>query len=210
MRLLSCLLLLTLLGGCDLFKPATPESPDKGGPPVPTDYTTPELVLETIRLAVEAKGGANAGDAYINAFADSTPPPAGRLDGHFFRAFVTIDVWNSIPVENRVDWTYYNEQFFYARLIAISNDPYRMTWSPDEPHPDEVRNDVTILHRKYRIETVPEGTAQPIVVAAGYADLYLYPVADAVNLWVIGRWEDRVDPDVDPLIPTYGKRRLGS
>jgi hypothetical protein len=208
MRRLAVLgLLLAGLAGCDLFKPATPEPPDKGGPPVPANYSAPDSVLETIRLAIEAKGGANAGDAYINAFADSTPT---GTDGHFFRAFVSNDILLTFPPDRRVDWTFYKEQFFYAHLIAISNDPYKATWSPDDLHADEIGTDLTILHRKYRIETVPKGGAQPIVIAAGYADLYFYPVPTAVNEWVIGRWDDRVDPEEDPLHQTYGQRRLGS
>lgn len=195
-------LLLVTLAGCDVFKPATPEPPPPD--PVPTDYSSPEDALTTIRFAVEAKGRVNAATAYEDAFGDSAATTSGG-DGRGFWAFVEEAVLARFPRPGPTNFG--EERQFYSKLILVSAEPYGMIWSPDQIHPDTPGDDDQVLHRIYRIETAP-ASGDPIVVARGIADLYFHKVLNT-NRWVIVRWDDRVDPD-HSSDNTLGILRLGS
>jgi hypothetical protein len=199
------LLLLAGVAGCDLFKPADPELPQGGAPPILIDYGSPEGVLKTVRLAIQAKGIANAAVAYSGAFADSEPLPG---DGHEFRAFVSPEILSRLPENVDPQWSFDKEQNFYGLLINKQTQPYAMRWLKDDPHPDDTSaDDQVTLHRKYLIQTLPPAGVQSVVVVRGIADLYLSKVPTAANRWVIYRWEDRVDPDTTAA-QTYGELRL--
>jgi hypothetical protein len=206
MRRLALLLLLAVLPGCDLFKPATPESPTSNV--LLTNFMDPDSVLATLRRAIVAKGQANSTAAYALAFADSVRQDQSLLDGIEFRAFVSAEIRQRFPADFVVteNWTSDREQLFYSQLIRVSNAPYVMRWTRDDAHPDEQpAEDRVILHRKYLVQTA---TADSFAVAQGIADLYFFLLPSGSTRWVIYRWDDRVNPDAPLASQTYGERRL--
>lgn len=210
MRVLLPIALLALVAGCGLFDPVSPEPPGQNRP-VPTNYSHPDSVLNTIDLAIEAKGSTNASSAYTRAFADSDGASADGVD---FHAFVSDEILEqfcnpSTPqCATARDWDFDQEQVFYGSLIRLYDYAYSVEFSKDDTTPDEPGDDLWVLHRKYLIRAHP--TSGAIVVATGIADLYFVKAASSVNRWVIQRWEDRRDPNTDSSLPTWGERRVRS
>jgi hypothetical protein len=83
-----------------------------------------------------------------------------------------------------------------------------MTWDIEQPNHDDYG--AGTLHRHYEILAVGQDGAVAEIIAKGYADLVF--VQNSASNWVIVRWDDRSDPDVDPLLTqkTWGLRRLES
>jgi len=210
MRVTVLVLGLALCAGCGLFDPTSPEPPGQNRP-VPTNYSHPDSALNTIDLAVEAKGSTNAASAYTRAFADSDGVSADGVD---FHAFVSNEILEQFcnpftpRCETATHWDFDQEAIFYGSLIRLYDYPFSVEFTKDDPNPDEPGDDLWILHRKYVIRAHP--TSGPIVVATGFADLYFVKAASSVNRWVIHRWEDRRDPNADSSLPTWGERRVRS
>jgi hypothetical protein len=200
-------LLAALLTGCDLFKPASPES-GGGGAALLTDYSAPDSCLRYMQVGIERKD--NIGQAaYLGALADTTK------DGVGFHAFFDPAVWNAYTGIKPADWDLDHETQFLPVFIRVTGDPYEMSWLPDEfhPHDDEVDQDHRILHRRYEVRALRQSTADTLLIAVGYADLYFARISAA--RWALTRWLDRVDPAVgaqpaDPLQQTFGSRRLNA
>jgi hypothetical protein len=197
-----------LLAGCNLFKPASPEIGGSGATLL-TDYSLPDSCLRYMQVGIERKD--NAGQvAYIGALADST------RDGVGFHAFFDLAVWNAYKGAGGTppaDWDLQHESDqFFPTFIRLYSDPYEMKWLPDEFNPHDVDNgDSRILHRRYEVRAVRQSTADTLLIAVGYADLYFSRIS--ASRWALTRWEDRVAPDVgvqpaDPVQQTIGSRRL--
>jgi hypothetical protein len=202
-----------LLGsGCDYFKPAKPEAPSDSNNIVP-DYTSVEATLQTIQSAVEAKGQRAGDAAFRGAFADSTAPSTPAC--HFFFSVQDAAAWTSQLQTVPTDWTLRDEAPFFnvgpRSLVNLRDDPYAMSWEPEDSNPDDLGATVSTLHRRYKIYAVGNDGSVAEIIAKGYADLVL--VLDANNNWVITRWNDRIDPEVDAsglIQKTWGLRRLES
>ncbi len=189
---------------CNLFEPATPEPPS--GSAITPDYTEPDNVLETIAKAVEDKAQRNGQTVYIRAFGDTT------LDGRGFHAFFdpasVVRSGRTVPD----DWDTAREGNFYAKFVAlplVSTAAYEMSWDPDPDAQNDVIDEAAgtaLLHRMYQVTALLE--TEEIVIAYGFADLYLVRVTS--DRWVIVRWDDREGPDPmpNPEAITLGQRRL--
>ena len=199
-------LLAVLVAGCDLFKPASPEMGGGGSTLLPS-YATPESCLRYMQIGIERKD--NVGQsAYLGALADTT------TDGQGFHAFFDPAVWNAYDGIRPADWDLSHEAQFLPVFIRSFGDPYEMRWLPDEVHPhDDDLGDHMILHRRYEVRALRQSTADTLLIAVGYADLYFAKISAA--RWALTRWQDRVDPAVgaqpaDPDQQTFGSRRLNA
>ena len=198
-------------GGCNYFRPAT--APGTSAPPVPQDYSQPDATLETIRLAVEAKGQSGAAEAYVGAFADST---ANEIPGyHQFFWPEDAAAWKAANKTVPSDWNLKLERLFYnysqRSLVNLRPEPYQMIWEPDPDNSDRQDVNPSILHRRYTLLAIGATGEAAEVIARGFADLTLHHAGN--GNWYITRWEDRPDPVlVDPKLPqvTWGQRRLES
>ena len=199
-------LLAVLVAGCDLFKPASPEVGGGGSTLLPS-YATPESCLRYMQIGIERKD--NVGQsAYLGAMADTT------TDGQGFHAFFDPAVWNAYDGIRPADWDLSHEAQFLSVFIRSYGDPYEMEWLEDEvhPHDDDLGNQM-ILHRRYKVRALRQSTADTLLIAVGYADLYFTRISAA--RWALYRWQDRVDPAVgaqpaDPDQQTFGSRRLNA
>jgi hypothetical protein len=204
---LALVLLAGLLPGCNLFKPAEPET-GGGGSAIIANYSTPDSCLFYMRLGIEAKGS-NGQEAYLGALADTTQDAVG------FHAFFDPAVWSAYTGPKPQDWDLDHERQFYGAFVQVRPDPYVMQWLVDEYHPHDeiVDDDHHILHRQYLVHALVEETGESLLIAVGYADLYFTRVS--ASRWALTRWDDRVDPEVgaqpeDPLQQTFGMRRLSA
>jgi hypothetical protein len=194
-------------GGCDYFRPATPEPPSTEEP-VATDYRTPEATLETIRLALEAKALRGGTTAYSGAFAEE--PAAGSPEPGFEHIFYPAELalWRQETGRNDTpDWSQSLETTFYIHLVDLRQEPYVMIWGPDPEHPEDIDNG--LVNRRYEVRAYTDETTYTYV-ARGYAHLTLYQRPRDGN-WVITRWEDHPDPEADPQDHeqiSLGRRRL--
>ncbi len=198
-----------LAGGCDYFKPATPEAP-QSGEVVNIDLSSPDQTLETLRQAVEAKGLKSGDVAYRACFADSTTTTTPAFHAFFWPE--DANTWTSQGKLLPTDWTLRDEGPFYnvgpRALVNLRDEDYSMSWDVEKP--DEFGPGSATLHRHYLV--VANGTAGVAeIIAKGYADLVLVQQSSTGN-WVITQWQDRADPNVDPVLPqkTWGLRRLES
>jgi len=199
-------LLGALLAGCDLFKPATPET-GGGGASLIANYSTPDSCLRYIEVGIERKDAVGQ-TAYLGALADS-----GKGDGVGFHAFFDPVVWNAYTGFKPADWNLDYETQFLPLFIQKYADPYQVTWLPDvyHPHDDEIDADHMILHRRYEVRALRQVTGDTLLIAVGYADLYFTRIT--TSRWAMVRWEDRVDPNVgaepaNPVQRCFGYRRL--
>jgi hypothetical protein len=197
---LVLVLLAVLAAGCDLFKPATPET-GGGGVALIANYAKPESCLYYMRVGIERKDPLGQ-TVYLGALADSLGG-----DGVGFHAFFDQVVWNAYQGNKPDDWNLDYETQFLPLFIQRYTAPYAMKWLPDVYHPHDVTDDPDhqILHRRYEVR------AGALLIAVGYADLYFTRIS--TSRWALVRWEDRLDTDVgadpkDPLQRTFGYRRL--
>lgn len=202
--LLALAALALAVAGCDLFKPAHPES-GGGGVQILANYADPESSLKYMQIGIEAKN--NAGQAaYTGALADTTQ------DGRGFHAFFDQADWFATTGSKPADWNWGYENQFYLTFTTHRTDPYQMRWLLDDQHPDEEPDpDHRILHRRYQVFALLQNNPTPLVIAVGYADLWFAKVS--ASRWVLTRWDDRRDPTVDyisgdPEARTFGWRRL--
>jgi hypothetical protein len=201
-------LLAVLGGGCDLFKPATPEVAG-GGPTLLASYATPESCLRYMQVGIERKDDVGKG-AYLGALADSTTALLG------FHAFFDPAVWNAYDGIRPADWNLDYEAQFLSLYFSLRPNPYEMKWLPDEVHPYDYlspEGDRMILHRRYEVRALQPSPADPLLITVGYADLYFARIS--ASRWALYRWEDRVDPDIgaQPTVDdyrTFGYRRLNA
>jgi len=188
---LTSLVLLLLLAGCDMFRPALPELGGTGISII-ANYSSPDSCLRYMKLGIEAK--AQGQELYISALADTS---VDKLAG--FRA------WFDPAVERlftfRPDaWLLANERDFFSDFVTKRNYPYLMEWQPDSLNSDD-RADrgggaYAVLHRHYQVFSI-EPTQQgqdSLLIAVGYADLYFIRISP--SRWALRRWDDRVDPAV--------------
>jgi hypothetical protein len=199
-------LLAVLVAGCDLFKPASPEVGGGGFTLLPS-YATPESCLRYMQIGIERKD--NVGQvAYLGALADTT------TDGLGFHAFFDPAVLNAYTGIPPTDWDLRHEAQFLSVFIRSFGDPYEMRWLSDEVHPhDDDFGDHMILHRRYEVRALRQSTADTLLIAVGYADLYFARISAA--RWALYLWQDRVDPAVgaQPAVDdqrTFGYRRLNA
>jgi hypothetical protein len=196
-----------LLAGCDLFKPAIPDSPTTSG--LHVSYGSPDQTLDAVAKGVQAKGGGQA--AYTQAFADST------VDGAPYYATFDPEVVRRYESTGRrvPTWNIGLEQDFFLRLAGLRNESYSMQWTHDDDLLTDERGDQTAkLYRRYRIFAIAsDGTAVGLV-ALGLADLSFQKTAP--GRWALVRWDDHVD--LNPITNvgsddrynlTMGARRLG-
>jgi hypothetical protein len=203
-------LLAVLVAGCDLFKPATPEVGVAGVALIPS-YAVAESCLRYMQVGIERKDVAGQ-DAYLGALADTT------TDGIGFHAFFDEADWRAYTgAEKPADWDLRHEAQFLPVFIRSYGDPYEMKWLQDEVHPyddDPPDPDHRILHRRYEVRALRQRTADTLLIAVGYADLYFARIS--ASRWALYRWQDRVDPAVeaqqpkDPDQQTFGSRRLNA
>ncbi|HYM81175.1 MAG TPA: hypothetical protein VEY91_07155 [Candidatus Limnocylindria bacterium] len=202
---------LTLTGlsaGCDgLFRPAVPEQAEDGTL-IQRDYSDPDATLNTLKLAIEAKGLNGGNEAYLDGFADEL------RHGRAFRAFFDpadsaqrVQSGGTVPA-----WVLQNEQTFYSSFINYRTaDKYRMTWEVDVENPrDDFGDTEATIHRKYTVVAESLDGSQTLVIAVGFADLLFYRSSGE---WVINRWIDRIDLSIvvtpeQPEQRTLGHRRL--
>jgi hypothetical protein len=185
-----------LSAGCGLFHPTDPEPPSGGV--VQTNYTDPDATLSTIGRAVNDKGATNGVTAYLDAF--SSP----SLDGIDFDAIHLPSVVQALQGTVTIPdpWTHALESSFYARLIAIDNTAYAMTWAVDLRFSGEdVDNaDSAVRNRIYTIQS------ESATVAKGYAKLTFQ--RSSSGRWVITLWEERdLEAGDDPDL-TFSTLRL--
>jgi hypothetical protein len=187
------LLALLLLGGCNLFQPRTPEPPSHGG--IVPNYSTPDLTLETMAQAIEAKAAGNSLEAYIGALADSVA--AG--DAQTFIAFFDPNVVSALGQTPPPIWGPALERQLFTHLPDLSGNRYNFAWLEDiqNPNDEDPAPNVKILHRQYLLTATPEGSNNPETLATGYADL-TFIMSRTNSHWVISRWQDRFDPAVGP------------
>ena len=195
--------------GCGLFKPATPEAGVGGAVMIP-DYSVAESCLHYMQVGIERKDVPGQ-DAYLGALADTT------TDGIGFHAFFDEEVWRAYAgADKPADWDLRHEAQFLSVFLRSYGDPYEMKWLQDEVHPyDDTPPDVDhrILHRRYEVRALRQRTADTLLIAVGYADLYFARIS--ASRWVLYRWQDRLDHVVgaqpkDPDQQTFGSRRLNA
>ncbi len=193
----ALLLVLALPLGCvNPFKPADPEI-GGGGIPVAENFRTPEGLLATIELAIEAKSASGA-SAYLNAFADSTV--AGD---RAFRAFYDPAVrvgWEGGSLTAPEPWDLSLERGLHTSLAGIrQQDSYDFRWNKDNTLVgDEFPAGADTGHVQWKYLLFSKSPAsgsdtQGEIIAIGYCDLSLQLKN---SRWSIFRWVDRVDPAV--------------
>ena len=176
--------------GCGLFKPATPEAGVGGAVMIP-DYSVAESCLHYMQVGIERKDVPGQ-DAYLGALADTT------TDGIGFHAFFDEEVWRAYAgADKPADWDLRHEAQFLSVFLRSYGDPYEMKW----------------LHRRYEVRALRQRTADTLLIAVGYADLYFARIS--ASRWVLYRWQDRLDHVVgaqpkDPDQQTFGSRRLNA
>lgn len=202
-RTLALLALGLLAAGCvNPFRPATPDRPS--GTSVFEDFSTPEQVLATIKLAIAA--GTDGSDAYIHAFADSSV--AGQIA---YRAFYDPDVKTSYEQSGHTapePWNRQLEQLLFTYVIGLRPTfDYQMAWEDDLTSPsDDVSADTVQFHRHYKVVASTASGSTVETIAAGFADLSMFKSG---GRWAISRWNDRVDPDAGAQ-NSMSQRRLES
>ena len=195
---LGAVLLLSLPLSCvNPFKPADPEI-GGGGVPVQENFRSPEDLLATMELAIEAKSTVGAASAYLNAFADST-----QSGDRAFRAYYDPAVrqgWEGGSLTAPEPWNLDLERGLHTYLAGIrQQDSYDFRWTLDtsvgnDEFPAEA--DTGIVHRKYLLlaKSPTSGSdTQGETIAIGFCDLSMQLKN---GRWSIFRWVDRVDPAV--------------
>lgn len=194
---LALLLALALPLACvNPFKPADPEL-GGGGVTVVENFRTPEDVLTTIELAIEAKSTSGA-SAYLNAYAEST-----QVGDRAFRAYYDPAVrqgWEGGSLTAPEPWDITLERGLHTYLAGIrQQDSYDFRWTVDtsvgnDEFPADA--DTGIVHRKYLLlsKSPTSGSdTQGETIAIGFCDLSMQLRG---GRWSIFRWVDRVDPAV--------------
>lgn len=211
-RVVAAVLLVATAGCVNPFEPAKPEKPTSA--PVVPNFSTPDGVLATIRLAIENKG-ASGRNAFYDALGDSTTGATPSF--YAVHDPSVVDAWRIIAQRDPPDpWWTWNEKRFYDYLISVlAQFTYAFQWAPDNSQPIDKIDDVAgtaILHRYYVLQATSTDGKLQTIIAIGYADLYLQRLG---GRWYLIRWEDRVDPaigvnPIDPKNRTMGWRRLDS
>jgi len=187
------LLALLLLSGCtNPFTPANPEPPS--GDIVVEDFSSIDAMLTTMGTAIQTRTQ-NGADAYIHTYADSLTPADRAFRAFYDPAVKTAWVSGSNGQTPPDPWTLANERGLHSKLSSIRpNDPYSFVWvrDPNSPADDEIATDVWSVHIKYTLYATPASTGDPVIIAAGYADLLIQKVG---SKWSIFEWHDRLDPD---------------
>jgi hypothetical protein len=183
--------------GCDLFKPATPETA-RGGTTIRVDLTDPDSTLATMARAIQRK--ATGLTAYTQTLSDPT------VDGAAFNTVFDPAVANKF-VNVPSTWSNQLESDFFGRLTAKWPEAYRLEWAEDEQNPDDPSAPL-IRHRRYQLfrETAGGDTR----IAVGFAKLTFRLSS---GRYVVQEWEDHVDPaiGINPLDAddvTFTFRRL--
>lgn len=195
LRRVTCWGLLVVLAspiGCvNPFKPADPEPPDGSG--VVENFSTPENVLETLRLAIEAKS-LTGENAYLNAFADSITA-GDRAYRSFYDASVKLTWQAGTSIAAPEPWDRGLERGVPRFLYGVrQNLAYSWQWSRDPfSTNDDEAADSAQFHRKYTL--LATNGSQSEVIATGYCDLSFQRKE---GRWSIVRWNDRYDPTVGP------------
>jgi hypothetical protein len=211
-RLIRCVVLLAAwlmatgaMGGCPFFQPTEPERPN--APPIPTNYSDPDKTLETLALGMEAKTG-NGPNVYLSAFAESSAISVG--DGRGYHGFFDPLDLAQDPLRDP-DWNRELEPYVYNLLVQRYTLPFEMSWEPYQQGGNDVIGATeSLLHRKYRIETVSRigTTLTRTTIAVGAADLTFVKSPRNGN-WVIAVWQDFHAIGEDAFV-TLGLRRLNS
>lgn len=191
--------LLALSQGCvNPFKPASPELPVAGS--VVEDFHTPDDVLTTMQLAIEAK--ASGANAWLHAFAESTVV-GDRAYRCFYDGAVKQSWQSSTSRQAPEPWDLGLERGLPSYLSGIRQSyQYAWQWSRDPSagnDDDPAAADTAQFHRKYTLVATSTDGKFTDIIAIGFCDLSFQKTGAR---WSIYRWNDRVDPDVgvNPVI----------
>lgn len=210
-------LMAVLVAGCsNPFLPAQPELPgsDDQNVTVVMDFSTPELVLNTLSAAVAVKDKGNGVAAYLSTFADTLTQGIG--------AHIEFDP--DVVAERAAaglggppgGWTIEgNEKAFYKYLSAGSAGDYELAWSPiltdDTDDPDH-----QVLNRRYSVTASAEDFSSIVSISQGWASIEMRRISNPTVRWVITRWTDHVldeqtgpDPS-DPGLRCFSRLRIDS
>jgi hypothetical protein len=178
-----------LLAGCNYFRPAQPEIPSNVAPSVPTDYSTPDATLQTLKLAIEDKSTTTGQTAYMGAFAN----PAA--DGQGFTATfdpLTVARFNPTPDTN---WSFDREQLFYSNLSRVDGDfKFLFSWGDFLGDRDVIEPTTATLYKSYILEATQNEGASYVHEARGNAEIHMVLIG---NKWKIVQWIDSEDPHAD-------------
>lgn len=203
-----------LLGGCiNPFAPARPEPPVDAGTiiQIPTDFTQPERVLNTLALAVAAKAQGNGPDAYLGAFADSSQgDPALRIGFDPDVVAERVSAGKAQPA-----WTRDKELTFYRYLPTLgtaSTDQFLLLFTGYPTAPSDITTDTQVtLYRQYTLTAESADNSSSVLIATGRADLTMNRVAS--GRWTITTWDDHRDPAYtadDVTHPCFSRLRIDS
>jgi hypothetical protein len=195
-----------VFSGCNgLFTPAIPEPPS--GRPIVPHYETVEATLNTMKLAIAAKGQ-QGNSAWLGAFDEQG----------YHQDFDDRDVSvfeGACQCKAPKDWGFAQEQNFYLSFIAVRpSDEYVAMFDSVENDPDTppAPGAPQVIHRHYQVlANAPDGNST-LIIAIGKVDLTF---TESSGRWLVTRWADRVDSTVtehpvDPWQLTFGRRRLES
>jgi hypothetical protein len=183
----AAVLLLSLLGCTNPFKPADPEPPS--GDAVIENFSTIEDLLNTMALAIQTRTP-NGANAYIHAFAESTTTGQRAFRAYHDPAAKAAWITGSAGQSAPEPWLLLNEFGLHSELSRVRpNDAYFFKWDPDpgSPRDDEIATDVFAYHRHYYLYAGEGG----VVIAAGFADLLIQKQGSRYSIF---EWRDRVDP----------------
>ena len=216
---LAGLLLAALAGaaGCsNPFLPAQPAVP--GGTDqnvvVSMDFSTPELLLNTMAAAVSVKNKGNGAAAYLAAFADTATQNVGA---HIeFDPDVVAERSGAGLSGPPGGWSIAgNEKTFYEYLSTRSAGDFSLTWT-DTLTDDTGDPDRQAFNRRYSVTAVSDDFSEVQYVSQGWARIEMRRVSVPTVRWVITRWNDHVldaqtapDPS-DPGLRCFSRLRIDS
>jgi hypothetical protein len=197
-------LLVLVVAGCDLFKPAEPEQPV--GETIAGNYTDVDSTLNTLALAIRVKAQLGGENAYLRGFADPT------LDGRPFVAEfdpATVSRYlgaGGTDVPN--PWRREQEALFYGKFAGTNaGDTRDMSWAAGDRDDPPAASDSAIVFRKYLVvgKTSTNGTIYTI--GSGQAEMHFVRNSRG---WIMVRWIDREDPARPTGSESYGYLRLNN
>lgn len=199
-----CTLTGGVFSGCNgLFTPATAERPST--PPIIPNYRRPDLTLQTMIEAIQAKD--QGADAWVGAFADSSSPADGP---GFHLIFDPNDVLVCDCPEPTV-WRATDERQFYLEFVRLRPSAvYSATFVLNQDFPDPATFEAQVVFTRDYTVFATEEDGNSSIIAVGRADLTFTQVS--TDRWLLTRWVDHVSEfganPLDPDLLSLGRRRL--